>query len=584
MHMKEIGFERSGYLRHPRALLKTLPPCAPGRSRMNRDALFPVRRTPSALRDQVNLVPGGRQGHASPMEYATIICSVAGTDVTDSQNAGFPISGNNRSPRTVPGLRTVVGANLPIPVFRRSLDIVFIAAVCLLATFRNPAAGETSPCDFYASPTGKGDGSSSDQPLRVPQLWAHARPGMTLCLLDGTYSSPDEMITPPRGLSGSDGSPIIVRAVHDGKVLIDGQKTRRPVSLSSNDYFVVEGINACCSSATVVEISHSHHDVIRRVAAWDAHDGNDKIFGVHDAQYNLLEDVAGWGTARKTFEFSYGGDFTTVRRAWGRWEQSTVSGPKMVYSLAYNNYHTLIENALGTWSGEAMPETYTVKDYYGRPYNGHGGGPQHDRDVVEAYGVFAIDGVPSGMKADARLLGSLAYLNLGDVFKANRLIFVTKLDGVRIANTVAYYPPEAFLDKMTFGLYPMADGSNPSQDAAMDITGFGGMGREIKGAWSIRNELQGRSPAAVYRAGENIFNTKRGANLCYRYENGNLTDKPLWPWPMNQRIIDAMIQSGRSPVDVTVAVERMFGSIPPECRMPALDRPRLEITPNPIRD
>jgi hypothetical protein len=27
-----------------------------------------------------------------------------------------------------------------------------------------------------------------------------------------------------------------------------------------------------------------------------------------------------------------------------------------------------------------------------------------------------------------------------------------------------------------------------------------------------------------------------GAHLFYRYENGKLTDKPLWPWPMNDRI------------------------------------------------
>jgi hypothetical protein len=446
---------------------------------------------------------------------------------------------------------------------------ILVTAAAALTAFAAPALAENPTCDLYAAPTGKGDGSSPDRPLRVSQVWGRAHPGMTLCLLDGTYSEADEMITPPNGLSGRDGSPITVRAFHDGKVLIDGKATRRPVALSSNDYFVIEGINACCSSATVVDVSHSNHNIIRRVAAWDAHDGNDKIFGVHYAQYNLLEDVAGWGTARKTFEFSYGGDFTTVRRAWGRWEQSTVSGPKMVYSLAYNNYHTLVENALGTWSGEKMPETYTVKDYYGRPYNGHGGGPQHDRDVVEAYGIFAIDGVPPGMKADARLLGSLAYLNTSDTFKPGRLIFVTKLDDVQIANTAAYYPPGAFTDKITFGLYPMADGSNPSQDSATDITGFGGRGREIKGGWSVRNELHGPAPAAVYRDGESIFNTKRGANLCYRYENGNLTHKPLWPWPMNQRIIDAMVASGRKPVDVTATVEQMFGPIPSSCRAPS---------------
>jgi len=31
-----------------------------------------------------------------------------------------------------------------------------------------------------------------------------------------------------------------------------------------------------------------------------------------------------------------------------------------------------------------------------------------------------------------------------------------------------------------------------------------------------------------------------GANIVYRYENGVLTDVPLWPWPMNDRILQEM--------------------------------------------
>ena len=31
-----------------------------------------------------------------------------------------------------------------------------------------------------------------------------------------------------------------------------------------------------------------------------------------------------------------------------------------------------------------------------------------------------------------------------------------------------------------------------------------------------------------------------GARLCYRYEERQLTNKPLWPWPMDTRIRDAM--------------------------------------------
>jgi hypothetical protein len=55
-------------------------------------------------------------------------------------------------------------------------------------------------------------------------------------------------------------------------------------------------------------------------------------------------------------------------------------------------------------------------------------------------------------------------------------------------------------------------------------------------------------------------------SICMRYENGVLTDEPLWPWPMNQRILDARRQSGRPPIDVTSTIEEILGPIPSRCR------------------
>ena len=58
----------------------------------------------------------------------------------------------------------------------------------------------------------------------------------------------------------------------------------------------------------------------------------------------------------------------------------------------------------------------------------------------------------------------------------------------------------------------------------------------------------------------------RAGAICMRYKDGVLTDEPLWPWPMNQRILDARRQSGRPPIDVTSLAERILGSIPSPCR------------------
>src|SRR5215813_14245586 len=116
-------------------------------------------------------------------------------------------------------------------------------------------------------------------------------------------------------------------------------------------------------------------------SAWDASEGNYDIFGIHHDEHNLLEDVAGWGIARKIFESSQGGNFTTIRRAWGRWEGSHIVGPKLVYALTYNNYDMLVENSIGTWSGEKMKQTYVLLDSYGKRWVGRGEGTYQNYDV-----------------------------------------------------------------------------------------------------------------------------------------------------------------------------------------------------------
>jgi hypothetical protein len=424
------------------------------------------------------------------------------------------------------------------------------------------SAQPVSSCDFYASPLGQGDGKSPERPFRVERFWQSSAPGATLCLLDGTYTDADSMVTPPPGLNGSPGKPITISALHDGKVLIDAQGKRLPVHLLRNDWFVIEGLNACCASGTVVGVDRSSHNVIRRVAAWDAADGNHTIFGVHYGEHNLLEDVAGWGIARKIYESSQRGDFTTIRRAWGRWEGSHVTGPKVVYSLTYNNYSMLVENSIGTWSGEKMKESYVLLDYYGKPWVGRLEGTYQNHDVNQPYGVFGIDALKDDKNAKARLLGSIAYIRASDSFKAPQLVFATNLDSVEIADTLAYIEPDSYPRVKTFGLYGLPAGATSL--LARNITSLGGAGAFIGNQWETRNVLQGSS-LAVYGPTESAYKTTRGANLCYRYVDGLLTREPLWPWPMNQRIIAAMRQSGRSPVDVTATVEAMIGAIPTEC-------------------
>jgi len=440
--------------------------------------------------------------------------------------------------------------------------LLLLASLLLTGFLLAPQAARAQSCTHYASPSGGGNGSSTSSPFRIANFWSVARAGTTLCLLDGQYTGSASMITPPQNLAGSSSAPITVRALNEGKATINGQFSAIPVRLYYNNYFVIQGINARNSSASVISISRSHYNIVRRVAAWDAADGNHSIYGIHSATNNLLEDVAGWGIARKIYESSQGGDYTTIRRAWGRWEGSHVVGPKMTYTLAYNNVNMLVENALGTWSGERLKQTYTLMDYSGNPWTGNGAGTYTNYSVDQPYGVFGNDGFTSSDKnARSKLLGSLAYVRASDKFQAAQGVFITKIDSLQISNTVAYVEPGSHTTKKPFALYNLQTSTGLNL-VANNLTGIGSAASYFGSDWKKSAIVQGTSLSGV----ANVFSTTTGANLCYRYHNGSLTTQPLWPWPMNQRIIDATTESGRAAVNVTQTIESMLGPIPSGCK------------------
>ena len=84
--------------------------------------------------------------------------------------------------------------------------------------------------------------------------------------------------------------------------------------------------------------------------------------------------------------------------------------------------------------------------------------------------------------------------------------------------------------------------------------------RGWKGCETIR---WGTTIEAAIGPGKSIWHEVPG--ICKRYVNGQFTNDPLWPWPMNQRIKDALVQSGRAPVDITATMEQLFGPIPSQC-------------------
>ncbi|MBM3333811.1 hypothetical protein FJY63_04035, partial [Candidatus Sumerlaeota bacterium] len=313
---------------------------------------------------------------------------------------------------------------------RKMTRRAFLKSTALTTAVGAAPAALSPATHFYASPSGSGDGQSEQTPFRIADFWKRAKAGDTLVLLDGVYRGSASMIAPPQGLNGEESRPIVVRALRDGGAEIDGENARHPVKLYRNNWFILEGFNAHSAhsggrgSASVVELSRSNHNIVRRICAWDAQDANADIFGIHHSEHNLIEDCAAWGIARKVYSSSQAGDHTTLRRCWGRWEGCHAVGPKLTYTLAYNNYDMLVENCIGTWSGERMRANYTLVDYAGKPWPADKPRQFTDHGVDQPYAIFGVDRLDGNKNARARLLGSIACVTAHDRFAAGSLVVI----------------------------------------------------------------------------------------------------------------------------------------------------------------
>ena len=185
----------------------------------------------------------------------------------------------------------------------------FIALVLIsspMLPFTDSIFSQTTVCNYYASPTGTGNGLSQSSPFKISNFWPVAKPGATLCLLNGIYTGANSMINPPANLNGTSSQKITVKALNDGGVRINGQSTNTPVILMTTT------TTSCWRALTRTQAPQRlcafdggglQHRAAGR--AWDANtNGNFHVFNVRYGTGNLLEDTCGFGTEEKFMSFT----------------------------------------------------------------------------------------------------------------------------------------------------------------------------------------------------------------------------------------------------------------------------------------
>jgi hypothetical protein len=386
------------------------------------------------------------------------------------------------------------------------------------------------------------------------------------------------MIQPPNGLSGVPQKPITIRALNDGKVLIDAQYqyargtfNSQPAALQYNSWFVIEGINAAHGNYGVVGAGDgANNNIFRRVIAWDGAgagcDQNSMPMGAGTnsnppgSSDNVFEDVAAWGCGRKTFGL-FRDTRTTVLR--GFFMKTAFSGPNGVggtpFTYAYDSIDTYVANTIVTQDlayGGTEPDTTGIfdKDHY-LSYDGPL--PLTIRHTLRGNIVYVMD--PQGRSTGTLwtmgvvMCGPGADTPAGLVVNvdAHNLLCMRRNEGWprEGINGIGVTGPgcDNVARNWTDSLGDLSAGTQTTDTGQQRLDGF------QNGLLNLGASTQPSS----------------GAWLRYRYNpDKSLSTTELWPWPMNERIKEALVASGyatrgldgKGETDLTKLIFRLTGA------------------------
>jgi hypothetical protein len=439
---------------------------------------------------------------------------------------------------------------------------------CELPAFTDPCVSGTC---YYIAPSGGDDGATGGSPQTAWDSFAHAwtvlQPGDTLVLLDGVYATSLEI-----AVSGTHGAPVTIRAHNDGGAILDGEFSRWPCELSQVSHVVLEGVgcrnlSATAMSAAVLSIMDSSDITVRRVTVAGSNT-NSSLVRVAASSDVLIEDTAAWGTADNVY-LALDSSRITLRRCWAELPAILpVNTAAAVYVRTSSD--SRIENCVVVQPG-GLP------DYSALGFNVAGSGSvTADGNAIHGNVTIDLPGwsyrtATSGIRMEGnRFTNNVAVRSVCGFFQradadliVDRQTSVNGVDdcvGLRATTPVTYDSDFAIHGNFnnsiclggSDGFSVVADGGvQPTFDHDYNVL----FGVADPYSWGCS-----QSPQEMVDTVEPHFDTTTygdgaylippvnlivagatggpiGAEVLYRYQDGELTCMPLWPWPMEERIL-----------------------------------------------
>ena len=466
----------------------------------------------------------------------------------------------------------------------------------ILLTLLLTIAGESYAATYYVSPTGydTAPGTSSAPWATFAHAMTVVGAGDTLYLMNGTYTQPLNI-----SKSGTSSAYITVKAMNEGSAIVSTTYSQGSAMTINGSYVEVDGINFRNSgtySSDVYCATDTSLGVVNGISVWGSYVNirrctingasgcNSATIGAGYGTNVLMEDCAASGGGRVVLNIQSGNNYI-IRRCWLNWTgPNTGGGDTMNISQTYGTNNTIFENCIGTNFTSTNAQGYTTWGHYGSisgnafygniMYNS--GNTVQGAFVDAAETGYTVSGtifsnnvsIENGTGGQAAESINASYSN-GSVFTNNTFVSPNSTGGglllaMRPAGAqqaaIANGSYNSFLNTWTG--YSMQSGAQNyllKHDYNNFYNMYGGGGDYYDTTYmsspvpathdtsfnpSYPTSTYGYGaylmvPSALKQSGANI-----GATVLYEYVNGSLTSTPLWPWPMESRIV---AEFGKSP-------------------------------------
>ncbi|HWP93501.1 MAG TPA: right-handed parallel beta-helix repeat-containing protein [Thermodesulfobacteriota bacterium] len=198
---------------------------------------------------------------------------------------------------------------------------------CLVLTFSYAVTSVAQSTDYYVSPNGK-DGSSGTSASSAWKTFKYAvpklKPGDTLILLDGTYSEHLSIDCTKNAFNGTKDKRISIIAQNERKAFLKGDGGDPPFSLRNCSYWIIEGIRAESKDNAdttaygmkghVFHIMNSSDITLGRLlGAFPNRYTNTHVFNIANSAKILIEESEAYYFHRHGFSIS-NSSYVTLRR------------------------------------------------------------------------------------------------------------------------------------------------------------------------------------------------------------------------------------------------------------------------------